>query len=215
MANKTGLIIIVIIIAVGLYLAMPFKFKTTSFSILPLGQYNHNSDCSFLTNVVTDTTYATSGAWISVNDGSGIRGFGYAGSATYSCISTGAIMLTPKTPEGYDVCSRSGYPNRVYVDQGTISVFFESTAPAAGSAILSCNSSCTPNWQCTAWSTCSSGVQTRTCTDSNNCGVSTGRPSEVQACGSTAACLLNDSNSNNIVDDAELINVINRWINGN
>jgi hypothetical protein len=35
---------------------------------------------------------------------------------------------------------------------------------------------CTPNWQCTAWSSCTNSQQTRTCTDSNNCGVTTGKP---------------------------------------
>lgn len=42
---------------------------------------------------------------------------------------------------------------------------------------------CTPSWQCTAWSQCSTGgQQTRTCTDLNACGVTTGKPAEVQQC---------------------------------
>jgi len=42
---------------------------------------------------------------------------------------------------------------------------------------------CTPEWQCTGWSECSaSGTQTRTCTDKNNCGVTTGKPAESQSC---------------------------------
>ncbi|OGZ91507.1 MAG: hypothetical protein A2599_03510 [Candidatus Staskawiczbacteria bacterium RIFOXYD1_FULL_39_28] len=41
---------------------------------------------------------------------------------------------------------------------------------------------CTPSWNCTSWSSCVNGQQTRTCTDSNNCGVTTGKPSETQAC---------------------------------
>lgn len=41
---------------------------------------------------------------------------------------------------------------------------------------------CTPNWQCSAWSTCNGGTQTRTCTDSNSCGTSSGKPSESQSC---------------------------------
>ncbi|MEM4245422.1 MAG: hypothetical protein QXR60_04435, partial [Candidatus Nanoarchaeia archaeon] len=45
-----------------------------------------------------------------------------------------------------------------------------------------CVEPCTPNWQCTDWSTCISNKQTRTCTDTNNCGVSTGKPSETQTC---------------------------------
>lgn len=41
---------------------------------------------------------------------------------------------------------------------------------------------CTPNWQCISWSACSSSTQTRTCTDSNNCGNNNGRPALTQSC---------------------------------
>lgn len=43
---------------------------------------------------------------------------------------------------------------------------------------------CAPNWTCPAsWSACSSsGEQTRTCTDANNCGVTTNKPAERQSC---------------------------------
>jgi hypothetical protein len=45
--------------------------------------------------------------------------------------------------------------------------------------------SCVPNWQCTDWSVCSStGTQTRTCTDSSSCGVTTGKPVQSQLCDS-------------------------------
>jgi hypothetical protein len=43
--------------------------------------------------------------------------------------------------------------------------------------------SCAPNWQCSDWSVCSSsGSQTRTCSDSNSCGTTSGKPSLSQAC---------------------------------
>ena len=42
--------------------------------------------------------------------------------------------------------------------------------------------SCTTNWQCSDWSACLDGTQTRTCTDANNCGSSNGKPSEAQSC---------------------------------
>jgi len=52
---------------------------------------------------------------------------------------------------------------------------------------------CTPNWQCGSWGACSNGQQTRTCTDSNNCGVTTNKPQVAQSCSSafvptTAKC---------------------------
>ena len=42
--------------------------------------------------------------------------------------------------------------------------------------------SCSVNWTCSIWSSCSSGSQTRTCTDSNLCGVQTGKLETTQAC---------------------------------
>jgi len=41
---------------------------------------------------------------------------------------------------------------------------------------------CTPSWTCTESSACINGTMTRTCTDSNNCGTTTGKPAEVTSC---------------------------------
>jgi hypothetical protein len=42
---------------------------------------------------------------------------------------------------------------------------------------------CTEAWTCTEWSACSTdGLQTRTCTDLNNCRVQREKPSEIQEC---------------------------------
>jgi len=43
-------------------------------------------------------------------------------------------------------------------------------------------SSCTSNWACSSWSTCSNNQQTRTCTDSNNCNPPTNLQSLTQSC---------------------------------
>jgi len=48
---------------------------------------------------------------------------------------------------------------------------------------------CTPNWSCGSWTTCSSGYQTRSCYDANYCGVTTNKPSEQQSC--TSSCTPN------------------------
>ena len=48
--------------------------------------------------------------------------------------------------------------------------------------------SCTPNWVCGGWSSCSNDQQTRTCTYSNNCGVITNKPIEMQSCNSALIC---------------------------
>lgn len=46
--------------------------------------------------------------------------------------------------------------------------------------------SCTPNWECTEWGKCTgtwlSASQTRTCTDTINCGTASGKPAETLTC---------------------------------
>lgn len=42
---------------------------------------------------------------------------------------------------------------------------------------------CAPDWQCGEWSECTpAGIQTRTCTDVNSCGTTSGKPTESQSC---------------------------------
>lgn len=51
------------------------------------------------------------------------------------------------------------------------------------------SSTCVPNWTYSDWGNCIDGFQIRTATDSNNCGVTTGRSSLNQSC--TTACIPN------------------------
>jgi hypothetical protein len=44
--------------------------------------------------------------------------------------------------------------------------------------------SCIPDWICAAWSSCVGGQQTRTCSDSRNCGTMAGKPQISQTCSS-------------------------------
>lgn len=49
---------------------------------------------------------------------------------------------------------------------------------------------CLQNWSCSSsWSNCTSGTQTRTCTDVNSCGNNTGKPATTQNC--TTSCIQN------------------------
>jgi len=41
---------------------------------------------------------------------------------------------------------------------------------------------CTENWQCSDWSVCSNNIQTRTCTDANNCGTQNNKPGTNRSC---------------------------------
>ena len=42
--------------------------------------------------------------------------------------------------------------------------------------------SCVENWVCSSWSICGNGLQSRTCSDSSNCGTMANKPTEQQSC---------------------------------
>lgn len=52
----------------------------------------------------------------------------------------------------------------------------------SGTCNTQCGTTCTPSWQTGSWGTCTNSVQTRTVTDSNNCGVTTNKPITTQSC---------------------------------
>ena len=57
----------------------------------------------------------------------------------------------------------------------------EDNTGATGQAVA--GEQCNPNWQCNDWGTCTiEEKQTRTCYDSNTCGVSTDKPIEIRTC---------------------------------
>ena len=61
---------------------------------------------------------------------------------------------------------------------------------------------CTPKWECTSYSDCSSsGTQTRDCRDENGCGVSDGKPAESKSC--TPPNVIIPCTSNNDCDAGE------------
>ena len=47
---------------------------------------------------------------------------------------------------------------------------------------------CIESWLCASWSSCTNNQQTRTCTDSNNCGTTTSKPALTQSCTSAPIC---------------------------
>jgi PGF-pre-PGF domain-containing protein len=59
------------------------------------------------------------------------------------------------------------------------SVFIIGTS--GGSGEIS-EGACTESWSCTEWSVCVNSTQTRTCTDSNDCGTTVDKPAESQEC---------------------------------
>ncbi len=73
-------------------------------------------------------------------------------------------------------CGYETYPNCPSSYSYTSLGECENDLPSNGNGV------CTTNWDCTSWSECISGQQTRTCTDLNNCGTIAGKPSESQVC---------------------------------
>ena len=54
---------------------------------------------------------------------------------------------------------------------------------------------CTPEWECTEWDAClPTGIQTRTCTDLNNCGTAEDRPDLIRDCEYIGTCFDNIKN---------------------
>lgn len=91
---------------------------------------------------------------------------------------------------------------RIILILGIIAIFLvagctgqSGPASSKGSEGITGTPTCTPNWQCGTWSECStSGTQTRTCTDSNNCGTLASKPSESQGCTSPCTSIWQCSN---------------------
>ena len=63
-----------------------------------------------------------------------------------------------------------------YSNNITLTVTTAPSPPSAGPR------RCNPDWQCSGWSECANGQQTRTCSDLENCGTSSGKPAESQLC---------------------------------
>jgi len=102
----------------------------------------------------------------------------YRTSAPDSSNAEWCIITPPNTFTGDSSCSVDTTPAH-YTQCGSCS----STTNGVLLSGDTCHStSCTPVWGCTTWSACSGGIQTRTCTDSNNCGVTTGKPATSQSC---------------------------------
>ena len=59
---------------------------------------------------------------------------------------------------------------------------YEATTTTFSLYAITLGKLCTADWQCTAWSTCQNGQQTRKCGDVNECGSDAGKPAEQQSC---------------------------------
>lgn len=211
--------VIVLIFVVGAF----FQKSYDIFAILPTGQYSTNSDCTFITNA----NFGTNGEqiddyggsqWIAVDwskDGAK-EGYGYYGSTsgTSADICLGKEIIT-YTQAGFKVVkySASSSYNEVGICSGGIVKRFRDNDPDVTSAILSCPTTCTENWDCSVWSVCMSNQQTRTCTDLNSCGTTSLKPAITQSCIPSCTCKV-DANCDNTIDRTELGYAIDYWVTG-
>jgi hypothetical protein len=189
---------------------------------------------SFRTTATTGggdgTQYGVSGKYVAVdvNGDAALECFTLYGSYSVTirnetCTQAGFGLIT-LTPEKFQVCdiSSTTYIN-IYVDakmykyysstacpSGFLSVSPTSPYTASNQEVLVSGTACTPNWSCTAWSTCPTGTQTRTCSDSNSCGATTGKPAESQSC--TVSTYVCDSNTDGLISKSELLNTLQKWI---
>ncbi len=78
--------------------------------------------------------------------------------------------------------------------------------------------SCRENWDCTEWSACSSGIQTRYCRDLNRCGTNHNKPEEEKSCEANKLpdyvdfSDTNEESSNEASNaDNEVKNILDTW----
>jgi hypothetical protein len=83
-----------------------------------------------------------------------------------------------------------------YSSNDSIEYFYEAVSPGFSTFAIGSSGSetepvegfqCTELWSCSAWSECSDGMQTRACTDGNDCGTYATMPAESQECGTVEA----------------------------
>ncbi|OGI12568.1 hypothetical protein A3K64_01535 [Candidatus Micrarchaeota archaeon RBG_16_36_9] len=111
-------------------------------------------------------TFAVNKTWLTNNkvDASNITLYRWANSKWNDL---GAVKTSEDTSEVFYTASSPGLSVFVIGTKG-----IQAEAPSV----------CTESWSCTEWSACSNSVQTRTCTDSSNCGTTASKPSETQSC---------------------------------
>lgn len=111
----------------------------------------------------------------------------YEGKSQNFCIT----VVSGRIPSLRESASTSGCINISVQPNptGSFNIILESSV--GNGTIL--NPGCTENWQCGSWGTCTSSLQTRTCTDLNSCGTLANKPVEQQTC-----AFITDCNSANV-----------------
>jgi hypothetical protein len=96
------------------------------------------------------------------------------------------VVMTTDTPSARDA---AGNPMIGPSGSGGTGPVCGSNGCEPGETCSSCQADCgtcpcAPNWICASWSSCIDSQQTRTCSDSNSCGTTAGKPATTQSCSS-------------------------------
>ncbi|MFH2028975.1 MAG: hypothetical protein ABIJ08_07570 [Nanoarchaeota archaeon] len=83
------------------------------------------------------------------------------------------------------IVNASDYFNHTAVFGNNYTVAIPAVGGGGGGGGGSGGSKCTPDWECDVWSDCSSGKQTRSCTDKNGCSDASTMPKETMSCAYT------------------------------
>jgi len=100
---------------------------------------------------------------------------------TTNSIDVSTILLNRWADDKWNTLSTSK------VTEDTDYYHFEATSPGLSyftinGEVAEAPPACAEDWSCTGWSTCVEEIQTRTCTDLNDCGTTVNKPTESQDC---------------------------------
>ena len=103
---------------------------------------------------------------------------------SYTFSTVGTFKVTADYDESSNYNAGSKYLN-VYVEDITVVPVTPVTPPAAGAGAgaVPLSAGCAETWVCSGWGVCADGRQTRTCTDTRNCGTTNNKPPIEQSCG--------------------------------
>jgi len=179
---------------------MPIQYVVAYVDIDNTDTYEETDFISVSLNppTITAINATTSGSTVTLNvatDGAAECRYGNASSVIFGDMA--AMSGTNSTSHDASIIFSASASGAYYVlcrgPEGTLMVSPNSTAfnvTISGGVPYSSSTLCTPSWSCTAFSACSAtGVQMRTCTDSNSCGTSSGKPSETQSCVYILPCI--------------------------
>ena len=100
-------------------------------------------------------------------------------------INTNLGKVNKLNPNSNDDKNTSMGEENIVNDDKNTNVDEESVVDDDGNTSTNETDVCTESWACSSWSACSSGTQTRTCTDSNECGTTINKSSESRSCTET------------------------------